>query len=110
MTVTNQVKTLKDVPRKGWVVLAGGMMIHFVLGWILGLSITIFSILFEVAFLPGIRVWYDLQEEFVPPTTDSQPNENQETTPDEPQGNDDIPEEDNQESIFDTTFLAVITV
>lgn len=35
--------------------------VHFWLGWTLALSITIFSILFEIAFLPGIRVWYDLK-------------------------------------------------
>jgi len=34
--------------------------VHFWLGWTLGLSITVFSILFEIAFLPGIRTWYDI--------------------------------------------------
>ena len=35
--------------------------IHFWLGWFLGVSMTILSIFFEFAFLPGIRVWYDLK-------------------------------------------------
>ena len=35
--------------------------VHFWLGWTLAIMITAFSILFEIAFLPGIRVWYDLK-------------------------------------------------
>ena len=34
---------------------------HFWLGWTLAVWITILSILFEIAFLPGIRVWYDIK-------------------------------------------------
>ena len=35
--------------------------VHFWLGWTLAICITAFSILFEIAFLPGIRLWYDLK-------------------------------------------------
>ena len=35
--------------------------VHFWLGWTLAIMITAFSILFEIAFLPGIRLWYDLK-------------------------------------------------
>ena len=31
---------------------------HFWLGWFFGLSMTLSTIVFEFAFLPGIRVWY----------------------------------------------------
>ena len=33
---------------------------HFWLGWSLGVMITLLSIFFEFAFLPGIRVWSEL--------------------------------------------------
>ena len=36
--------------------------IHFWLGWFLGVSFTFLAIIFQVAFLPGIRVWYDLSQ------------------------------------------------
>ncbi len=35
--------------------------IHFWLGWFMAVWITILSIMFEFAFLPGIRVWYELK-------------------------------------------------
>lgn len=35
---------------------------HFWLGWVLAIMITVFTIMFELAFLPGIRVWYDLKQ------------------------------------------------
>ena len=34
---------------------------HFWLGWGLAGAIIIFSIAFEYAFLPGIRIWRDIQ-------------------------------------------------
>lgn len=34
---------------------------HFWLGWSFAVLFTLFSIFFEVAFLPGIRLWYDLK-------------------------------------------------
>ena len=36
--------------------------VHFWMGWILGVQITILSILFDFTFLPIIRVWYDTYE------------------------------------------------
>ena len=38
-----------------------GSKVHFWLGWTLVVSYTILSILFEIAFLPGIRIWNDLK-------------------------------------------------
>mmetsp|Transcript_10568 Transcript_10568/g.13060 ORF Transcript_10568/g.13060 Transcript_10568/m.13060 type:complete len:102 (+) Transcript_10568:288-593(+) len=34
---------------------------HFWLGWSLAVWITLLSIFFEFAFLPGIRIWYELK-------------------------------------------------
>ena len=34
---------------------------HFWLGWWLAVNMTLLSIFFEFAFLPGIRVWYELK-------------------------------------------------
>jgi len=34
---------------------------HFWLGWSMAVLITVLSIIFEFAFLPGIRVWYELK-------------------------------------------------
>ena len=34
---------------------------HFWLGWMFAVWVTILSIIFEFAFLPGIRVWYELK-------------------------------------------------
>lgn len=36
--------------------------IHFWMGWVFAVMFTLFSIFFEIAFLPGIRVWYDLKQ------------------------------------------------
>lgn len=35
--------------------------VHFWMGWTFAVMFTLFSIFFEIAFLPGIRVWFDLQ-------------------------------------------------
>ena len=34
---------------------------HFWLGWWFAVSFTLLSIFFEITFLPGIRIWYDLK-------------------------------------------------
>lgn len=49
---------------------------HFWLGWGLGLAITVTSILFEVAFLPGVRIWYNQQmgKEFATKSTGQEAN------------------------------------
>ena len=52
-----------------------GSKVHFWLGWWLGVFITILTIYFELAFLPGIRVWYDAksQTEYATAEIDEEP-------------------------------------
>jgi len=35
--------------------------VHFWLGWSMAVIITVLTIIFEFAFLPGIRVWYEIK-------------------------------------------------
>ncbi len=46
---------------RGQTGLTYGSPLQFWLGWGLGMSITIFSILFEFTFIEGINLWYDLR-------------------------------------------------
>ena len=46
---------------RGYTGLVYGSKVHFWLGWALGVAITILTIFFEMAFLPGVRVWYDIK-------------------------------------------------
>jgi len=79
--------------------------VHFWLGWTLAVCITLFSILFELAFLPGIRIWYDYKEN---PELLLQTEEEDEADNSSQiifGGNDDpIEEEDEDEAI--TTFMS----
>ena len=67
--------------------------IHFWLGWFFAVSFTFMCIIFQVAFLPGIRVWYDLSQVEEVETTDYVEEETEEeessSLPDFPTGGDD---------------------
>ena len=52
-----------------------GSKVHFWLGWWLGVSITLLTIYFEIAFLPGIRVWYDFKSQTVYETAEGEEEE-----------------------------------
>ena len=51
---------------------------HFWLGWWSAVSVTIFSIVFEFAFLPGIRVWHSINVEDADPLKTTNDDEDDE--------------------------------
>ena len=83
--------------------------VHFWLGWFLGVFITLLSIFFEFAFLPGVRTWWEAknfeletpEEEVVEEDTNDTSTEDENTEP-EP-----IPVEevsDSTTAFFDSDF------
>ena len=78
--------------------------VHFWLGWLLALSIIITSILFELAFLPGVRLWYDIKF-YQEPVLETVEEEDTTTTEETEE-----PEVIEEEEEVITTFMAELGV
>lgn len=76
--------------------------VHFWMGWTFAVMFTLFSIFFEIAFLPGIRVWYDLQN--LPPLKTKKQAEVKEEEEAEEEKDDIITDGDTDETLFLMAF------